>query len=203
MEQKKMASTARTLDKVIKVVRKIIFVCMIVVVAVVGVLTIAIAINPNTVIGEGFENIDVGPLTFEVSARHVPDNRTVLIYTWIYTVFGIASAAVIWKSLGVVRDILRPMTDGRPFHRDAARSIKKLGWMSLVLGILGNIGSAVETTVALRHFGIDEIIGGAVKSVTANYTFDLTFVLVFLVLMLMSYIFSYGAQLQELSDETL
>ena len=36
-----------------------------------------------------------------------------------------------------------------------------------------------------------------------GYTLDLTFVLVFLVLMLMSYIFSYGAQLQELSDETL
>ena len=42
-----------------------------------------------------------------------------------------------------------------------------------------------------------------IRSVTVNYTFDLGFVIVFFVLLLMSYIFSYGAQLQQLSDETL
>ena len=76
--------------------------------------------------------------------------------------------------------------------------------MALVLGVVQNIAGAVETTNAVRHFGLDRLVaGGQIRSVTANYTFDLSFLVVFFVLLLMSYIFRYGAELQQLSDETL
>lgn len=42
-----------------------------------------------------------------------------------------------------------------------------------------------------------------ITNVGINYSFDLTFVVSSAVLLLLSYVFSYGAKLQELSDETL
>ena len=63
MNKEKMMKTARSLDTFFKVIRRIIAVSMIVAVCVIAVLTVVSWINPNAVIGEGFEKVDLGPLT--------------------------------------------------------------------------------------------------------------------------------------------
>ena len=70
--------------------------------------------------------------------------------------------------------------------------------------MISNVGKAVETSMALHYFNIDALSAvGEIRSVTVSYTFDISFVIVFFLLLLVSYIFRYGAELQQLSDETL
>ncbi len=200
----KLSSTARKLGKFFKILQKIVLVCAIVMLSVLLVLTIANAVNPNTVIGTQLNSVDIGGVTLVLAEELTPDNNSILAYVWVYAALGIVSVAVVWLALGYIRKILSPMGEGRPFHPDTAHYIKKLAILSLVLGIAQNIGGAVSTLAALKSFGLDKLVeNGVITSVSANFTLELGFIVVFFILLLMSYIFSYGAELQQLSDETL
>lgn len=200
----KLASTAKSLDVVFKVLQHILVICMIVVLCILTVLTIVNAVNPNAVIGDELNTVDIGPVTFELGEEYTPANGRILACGWASAVAQVLSVVILYLGLNCIRSILRPMAEGNPFHPDTARYMKKLAGLSLALGIVQNVGNILESTVALRSFNLDALMeGGMIRSVTVNYTFDLGFVIVFFVLLLMSYIFSYGAQLQQLSDETL
>jgi len=204
MEMNKLMSTAKKLDKFFQILRKFVVVAVFVMFSVLAVLTVANWIKPGIEIGRGLNVLDVGPLSIALPAEKTPDNATILGYTWVYAVLGGICAGVIYAALGCIRKILAPMTQGSPFHPDTARYLKRLAVLSLVLGVAQNVGSAVETTVALHAFGLDQLAAnGVIESVTVNYSLELGCVVVFFLLLLMSYIFSYGAQLQQLSDETL
>ena len=204
MDISKLTSTAKKLDTFFRVLRRIILVCIIVTLCVLTVLTVVNAVNADAVIGDSLNMIDLGPVTVELAEEHTPSNGAILGYCWIYAAVAAACGAAIYAALGIIRKILHPMTEGQPFCSETANELKKLAVISLIYGVIENIGSAAETIFAVRIFGIDSIAGtGMIRSVTANYSFDLTFIVVFFVLMLMSYIFSYGSQLQNLSDETL
>ena len=56
----KLASTAKSLDVVFKVLQQILVICMIVVLCILTVLTIVNAVNPNAVIGDELNTVDIG-----------------------------------------------------------------------------------------------------------------------------------------------
>ena len=108
------------------------------------------------------------------------------------------------KWLWAVRKILKPMMEGKPFDASVGHNIKKIGYVALVLGTVENMASIIDAAVTVKMFNLTALPdGGAVRSITANYTFDLGFLVTFFVLILMAHIFNYGAELQQLSDETL
>ena len=204
MERTKMIRTAEKLDAFFRVMEKVTVIAAVVMVVVMAVLTAVNAVNPDVVIGEDFHLVDLGPLTVELAEEYAPDNSTVLSYAWIYVALGLAAAAVIRYAFSQIRRVLQPMKEGDPFRPEVSDHIRRLGYVALVLGVVQNLARTVETANAVRHFGLDRLAaGGQIRSVTANYTFDLSFLVVFFVLLLMSYIFRYGAELQQLSDETL
>lgn len=204
MNEMKMMKTAARLDTFFKVMQRIIAAAMIVMVAVVGVLTVVNAVNPEAVIGEDFHMIDIGPITVELAEELAPDNGAVLTYAWIAVVLGLGAAAATYWAFGCIRKILEPMKVGDPFHETAGGNIKKVAYAVLLWGVVENAGKLLETSAALRYFNFDSLAaGGDIRSITVNYHFDLTFLLVFFLLLLVSYIFRYGTELQRLSDETL
>ncbi len=199
----RLASTARKLSTFFKVLQVIVIVAAIIVVSVFSLLTVATFIIPDTVIGNEFISVDIGGVTLVLAEGLTPDN-SLLGFVWVDVALGLVCAAVVWLALGYIRKILAPMGEGSPFHPDTVRYIKKLAILSLVLGIAQNVSNAVSTLAALNSFGLDRLVEkGIVTSVSANFTLELGFIIVFFVLLLMSYIFSYGAELQRLSDETL
>ena len=203
MERTKMIRTAEKLDAFFRVMEKVTVIAAVAMV-VMAVLTAVNAVNPDAVIGEDFHLVDLGPLTVELAEEYAPDNSTVLRYAWIYVALGLAAAAVIRYAFGQIRRVLQPMKEGDPFRPEVSDHIRRLGYAALVLGVVQNLARVVETANVVRHFGLDRLAsGGQIRSVTANYTFDLSFLVVFFVLLLMSYIFRYGAELQQLSNETL
>lgn len=204
MHINKLSTTAKRLNVFFKVLQKIIGISTIVVLCVLVVLTIVNSVNPNTVIGTELNKLVIGSVIIELAEDYTPDNTSILGYAWGYAILGAISAVVICVGLGYIRKILDPMAVGSPFHPDTSRYLKKLAILSLILGAIQSAGSAVETTSALHSFGLDNLVeSDIIRSVTANYTVELGFIVVFFVLLLMSYIFSYGSELQKLSDETL
>lgn len=204
MNMEQLMKSAKRLDTVFKVLQKVVVVCVIVIICVLGATAIVNAVNPDTIIGTELNVLEIGPLAVELNEEYTPDNGEILGYAWFYAAVGILCAAVMYVALRVVRSILQPMMEGRPFHADTAKSIKKLAVLSLVLGGIQNAANAFEPMVVLRTFGLEGLAdSGVIRSVNVNYTFDTTFIIIFLVLLLISHIFAYGAQLQRLSDETL
>jgi len=204
MNHERMIEAAKRLDTFFKVMQRVAVISMVVVICVMALLTVVSIVDPDAVIGEDFEKVDLGPVTIELAEEYAPDNRAVLTYAWIYVVLGIVSAAVIWYAFGQVRRILQPMKEGDPFRSEVCEAIRRIGYVTIALGVVQNIAGVIETYNAIRHFGLDRLVqGGQIRSVTANYTVDLSFLIVFSVFLLLSYIFHYGAELQRLSDETL
>lgn len=200
----KLINMSKKLDTLFKILQRITAIGILVAILVVLVLTVANAINPNAVIGENFNIVDIGPITMELAEELAPDNRAILTYTWVMIAVGAVCAAGIYYALGLVRKILQPMMEGKPFDATVGQNIRKIGFVTLFLGIMQNVGTLIETIGAVKTFQlIDLNADAAVRSVTVNYSFDLTFLIVFFVLLLIAHIFNYGTELQQLSDETL
>jgi len=200
---KKLINMSQKLDTLFKILQRITAIGTLVAILVVLVLTVVNAINPDAVIGENL-NVDIGPITVELAQELAPDNRAILTYTWGMIVVGAVFAAGIYYALSLVRKILQPMMEGKPFDSMVGQNIRKIGFVTLVLGIIQNVAVLIETIGAVKTFQLIDLNADAVvRSVTVNYSLDLTFLIVFFVLLLMSHIFNYGTELQQLSDETL
>lgn len=116
----------------------------------------------------------------------------------------VAGSGIAAYCIKLVRNILKPMIQQQPFHNSVYINLKKLGWVSLIGGVVMNGIELLMQHLVVHGFNLTEMLSGEIISkVTFNYSFDLTFLLISAGLFLMSYIFRYGAELQQLSDETL
>ena len=204
----KLMKTAKRLDTFFKVLQKIIKITMIVMVCVLGVLTVTNIVNPNAIIANGFYSVDIGPITINLAESYSPkDNNMVLTYAWMVVVLAAITGLAGYYALGQVRNILKPMSEGNPFHPTVSTNIRKIAYVSIIMGIVANVASFIETLNAVKVIEklnlVEYVKDGSIQSITTNYNIDLTFLIVFFLLLLMSYIFRYGEELQQQVDETL
>jgi len=204
----KLTRTAKKLDTFFKVLQRIIKITMIVIACVLGVLTVANIFNPNAIIANGQYSLDIGPITIKLAESYSPeDNNMVLVNAWI--VMGIATVVgiAVYYAFGQVRKILQPMSEGNPFHPTVSMNIRKIAYVSIVVGIVANIVEFFKTLNAIKMIEklnlLEFVQNGSIQSITTNFNIDLTFLVVFFILLLMSYIFRYGEELQQQVDETL
>lgn len=161
--------------------------------------------GPDDIINQTFHLMDLGPLTFEFAhdLAFSPVHPR-FWYMWVSAGLTALSVAAVFYAFHLVRKILHPMTQGRPFESNMGRNIQKIGYVSIVLGIVQNTGVIMETEAIMHMFHLTDLTsGGAVHSITANYRFDGSFLVLFFILLLISHIFQYGVELQRQSDETL
>ena len=204
----KLMKIAKRLDTFFKVLQKIIKITMIVMVCVLGVLTVANVVNPNAIIANGFYSVDIGPITIKLAESYSPeDNNMVLAYAWIVVVLAAIAVIAVYYAFGQVRKILQPMSEGSPFHPTVSKNIRKVAYVSIIMGIVANVVSFIETLNVIEMIEklnlVEYIKDGSIQSITANFNIDMTFLIVFFLLLLMSYIFRYGEELQQQVDETL
>ena len=200
---KKLINTSKKLDFVFGVTQKIIIVVAAIMLVVVPTLFF---INTGTVNsdGNGYNIIDISGIRLEISEKFAPDTKEFLIYMGITAALAIAIVTVIYCMISIIRKILKPMTEGCPFDKSVGYNIRKIANMTIILGLLANAFSAVETIGTIFIFRFSELLAeGAVRKVSANLSFDVTFFIVYFILLLISHIFIYGTELQKLSDETL
>lgn len=199
----KLMTTSKKLDFVFGVMQKIIIAVAAIMLVVVPTLFF---INTDTVNsdGNGYNIIDINGIRLEISEKFAPDTKEFLVYMGVTTTLAIAIVTVIYCMISIIRKILKPMTEGCPFDKSVGYNIRKIANMTIILGLLANAFSAVETIGTIFLFRLSELFAeGAVRKVSANLSFDVTFFIVYFILLLISHIFIYGTELQKLSDETL
>lgn len=104
----------------------------------------------------------------------------------------------------IIRKILEPMMEGRPFEEKAPAYLKKVAWIVLAGGILTQIIGIIERVILAQSFPIEQIIStDAIAKIEYTFVFDFSCVIIFCVIMFLSYVFEYGQELQRESDETL
>lgn len=195
---------ASRLDTFLKVVQKLILISMIVALGIFLILTVAYYVDTDFMIGESSYEIYVGPITLTLAEESIPSNGSILGHGWILFVLGAISAAVTYYSLGCIRRVLQPITQGNAFYPTVGKDIRKFGYACIIWGLMENVLEVLEVQNILHNYNLSNLVNGsAISSVTVNYNLDLTFLIIFFVVLLLSYIFEYGVNLQQLSDETL
>lgn len=144
----------------------------------------------------------------DVSLALIPDGTIPPDATRLLTIGGLIFSIplLIFSSmcLRIIQDILYPMSQGKPFTDRVSNSLRKLSFITLIVGAISEIGDMVFSTLELSSIKLDALFNPAVVSgYTVEHSMDMNFLLLFGVLFLMSHVFRYGEQLQQLSDETL
>ena len=104
----------------------------------------------------------------------------------------------------IIRDVLRPMTEGKPFESAVSDKLRKLSWISLIGGGVLSLAKMIGEIVLYNVYDLGSVfLNTNIVACSAEFKLDMTFIAVFCVLHLLSYIFKYGEELQQLSDETL
>ena len=200
-----LTNTAKKLDKVFEIAH-IVFGAL-AIASIVGVALIAVAyvlkLDPEF-IGTGYENFDIGFVELKIAEAYAPDKWLILAQA-AFTL--LVSCRLFYdgrRGVGYIREILKPMTEEKPFDAIVSTNLKKLAKLSITIGILWNIIILTDQIMMVFVYGLpDLLICEKIPHITATFRVDLTFLIYWAILMLLSYVFRYGEQLQQLSDETL
>ena len=164
---------------------------------VLGVSIFFLALSPSAL---PLTSLDFGPLQVILSAEGgVPSRSFLLLFL----------SAGLTGSLGFVillllKKILQPMTQGRPFAGQVAPGIRKIAWCYLVSDFLRQIITHGLGAVAFRQLQQLNLLAlPEIARIQYNAEFSLNGLFVFGILLLLSYVFQYGQQLQQLSDDTI
>lgn len=202
MNQERLIGTAKRLDKILKVVQIVNIVGGVLVIFGFLLLNIAYLVNPENVNTADIIKFSTGEFSLELATG--AEMGIDLAYGWVNCVWTVALLAILWIGFRYVRKIMVPMMEGNPFDRSISDYLKKLSFLTLVYGIIGNMGAAMITSMKMNHYQLERLVDGKnILAIIPDYRLELGFLIVFFVFLLASYIFRYGAELQQLSDETL
>ena len=200
-----LSNTARKLDKVLEIAH-IVFGAL-AIACIVGVILIAVAyvlkLDPS-MIGTGYENFDIGFLELTVAESFAPDKWMILLQAAITLAVSCRLMYDARRGVGYIREILNPMKEEKPFDSVVSTNLKKLAKLSIHLGILGNIIILSEQILTVFVYDLPGLlISEKITHVGGMFQVDLTFLIYWAILLLLSYVFRYGEELQQLSDETI
>ena len=169
-----------------------------------GVVAALVWFVPKNAFQGGEEMLSFGPVTITRITDGVLAPEWVRLRAFEILLLACVGLVFVGFALRVVRRILEPMSQGRPFQENVADDINKLAWICLIGGLMVEIA---KTAGIALHLGQQDLMvyfnPAMVSKVAVEYSFSTWYIWVFALLMLMSHVFRYGQQLQQLSDETL
>jgi len=200
-----LSNTAKKLDKILEIAH--IVLSALAIACAVGVALIFAAhlfqLDPD-IIGVGYENFDIGFLELTVAEAFAPSKWLILVQASLILITGGRLALAGREGIGYVREILNPMKEEKPFDSIVSTNLKKLAKLSIELGILYNILLLIDQIMTVFVYDIPGLlVSEKITHVGGMFKIDLTFLIYWAFLMLLSYVFRYGEELQQLSDETI
>ncbi|MBQ9148788.1 MAG: DUF2975 domain-containing protein [Oscillospiraceae bacterium] len=200
MAHNKMMSTAKKLDTFTRIVGEV-FRAFSIVCAVFVVLVLIVG---SDMFVPGTLSLDLDFIKIHLAE----DYQTISNMMKIYTIVSLVSVGVlclmVHRISTLVRQILAPMKDGRPFENHIPANLKKIAWLVLIGGAIAEVLGIVARILITHAYPMGQIFSSpAVAKLEYVYNMDFTFVLIAGILLFLSYIFSYGQALQQEADETL
>ena len=201
MNKEKIISSANRMYSIVNVLEKVFLVAI----ALILIGAVAVFFVPKGSYMTQSPILTLGNISLELNDGALPNQQ---IQIW-RIIIGLLAAAIIvgvtYYGFRVIKNILSPMKEGRPFDGNVSISIRKLGTLVFWGGLVSQVAEYVTETMLVRNYVnlIDLFKEGVVNNINVNYTFSLTFVFIAFILYLLSYVFEYGQELQRESDETL
>lgn len=198
MENTKMIRTAKLLDIAANIGEKLMWLLILLLIVI-----CAAAMFMPEAFASSITSFSVGDISLSVEDI---EGSADVIRKYMISQLGTALIDIILTCIGirVVRKILKPMKEGRPFETRVSDSLRTLARIVLfgsiaifVLKTLSNI--LILQSVDFSQFFNQDVVSG----MTVKVNFDLSNLLFAGVLYLLSYVFRYGEELQRESDETL
>ena len=200
-----LTNSAKKLDKIFEIAHIVLgalAVASVVFIVLIG-LAYVLKWDPE-MIGTGYASFDIGFLELDVAENYSPDKWLVLLQAAITLAVSCRLLYDGRRGVGYIREILKPMTEEKPFDSVVSTNLKKLARLSINLGILWNVIILAEQIMVVFVYDLPGLlISEKITHVGGMFHVDLTFLIYWAILMLLSYVFRYGEQLQQLSDETL
>ena len=200
MKDDKMIRGAKTLDTVVKIAQGIAG-AMVWVLAIFAVLVILVG---EKVFAQGSLMLELGFVKVYLADGYQSITPMVRAYAAAILVSGAVYAFAIRYLTGIIRAVLAPMKEGRPFEEGVCASLKKIAYWILITGGISQALKAVCSVLMTLAFPIDAILSAeAVKRVEYVYVMDFGFLLAGFAALFLSWVFAYGQALQREADETL
>lgn len=199
----KLIRTSHILDKLFKIIR-----CIDIVV---GVICIPLLII-SFVLPENFYtdmasavNTSIWLDTIKLQLNHsLPLSGALKAAVSVLLILAAVSCGIIAFGLQLLRNILTPMKDGKPFDNTVSTNLRKLGWLTVTGSIVYSVISTISLYFISNLYDLTALFReGSVDGIIVNYHYNIAFLIVAALLFLLSYIFRYGEELQQQSDETL
>ena len=154
-----LTNTAKKLDKVFEIAH-IVFGAL-AIASIVGVALIAVAyvlkLDP-TFIGTDYEKFDIGFLELTVADAYAPNKWLILAQAALTLLVSCRLFYDGRRGIGYVREILKPMTEEKPFDSIVSTNLKKLARLSIVIGILVNVIILAEQIVAVFLYDLPGLL---------------------------------------------
>ena len=201
MENTKLIRSATIIDRILKILQGF---------AAAGVIVAAIFIPLTAVFGEKIiasaDKLSLGAVQFELSGamESYLDFANIKVSIIVMLVGTILVSAATWYGLKVLREILSPMKEGKPFAAGISDKVRKLAWTVLIGGGVAEIGQLIAEVSTAQAYQIERLVNPElVESFSYSVSLDLWFVVAALILFFLSYVFRSGEELQKEADETL
>jgi len=200
MKNQKMINSAKNMDTFVKVIGRIFEVVCIVL----AVFALLVAIFGASMFEKGSLTLDLDFVILHLSEEYQQITKGMELYAIVSMLAAAGVCIAVSVICRLLRRILAPMKDGRPFEPGVDRDLRKIGWVVLAAGTVWQLAGCVLNLLLIRSYPMDQIFSSsAITGIEYTFIFDLGFVLIACVLFLLSYIFTYGQKLQQESDETL
>ena len=199
MTNSKFAKNSKVIDRVLRILQG-----FMIAVAIVSAIFIVLSFAVGEKIVQDASGIKLGNLSLTISESAIPDFSALRSGIVISLVTIIVIVSVGWYLLRLIRQILKPMKDGRPFENGASSKIKKLAWTTLIGGVIIELCQTLGTIVELKAYDLSLLLNPeTILKYSFNYSFDMSFVIIAGILFFLSLVFKYGESLQQEADETL
>lgn len=201
----KLNSTAKKIDAFFKIFHTLLNIAGIALLVGLAIIGAAFLFDLDpTMVGHGYNTVDIGFLELQIADAYAPDPHHVLKVLAVQSVLALVVCFVARLCVTCVRQILQPMTENAPFSSTVSTNLKKLAKYSVILGIAVNAIQIVSHVMLVLGYDLHLLLlSEKITHLEFFFTFDPTFLVVAAVFLLLSYIFRYGEELQQLSDETL
>ena len=202
---KNLIKTASILDKILHILSICIKIATVALVVGLGILAAGFLFDlPPQMVGTGYHHADLGFITFTVAENYLPDHQIIWWELAAETVLSLICMFPAYFSVKAIRGILAPMKEGKPFHNAVSTNLHKLANCACSLGIGLNMLEIISNILLVKAYDLHLLLlSEKILHVEFMFNFDLSFLVIYGVLLLLSYIFRYGEELQQLSDETL
>lgn len=198
----KLSRISKVVDKILMVVSRILIITCVVCTVLMGVLYFVD--DTGGVMTEGTWSLELGDLELQLAEDAVTHEmlQSEIIFFGSVLVVGVVFFCYVIK---VLRQILAPMIQEKPFAGSVSGDLKKLGWTLIIGNVVYGIVQAIVKAMLYTSFDIQNLLlSDKIVGVECTITvFDVKTILLGVLLFLLSHVFCYGEKLQQQDDETL